>query len=48
MAEVQGDIGKMFAGWNRFSWHRVTVYGDLQEPLVEFAKALGLEVIVEA
>lgn len=48
VAEVQGDIGKMFAGWNRFSWHRVTVYGDLQEPLVEFAKALGLEVIVEA
>ena len=34
--------------WDRFGWHRVTVYGDIQEPLIEFAKALGLEVIEEA
>jgi len=26
----------------------VTVYGDLREPLQEFAKALGLEVVEEA
>ncbi len=30
------------------SWHRVTVYGDVKEPLTEFGKALGLEVIEEA
>ena len=33
--------------WDLFGWHRVTVYGDVQEP-VEFGKALGLEVIREA
>jgi len=48
VAEVHGDIGKMFTGWNRFGWHRVTVYGDFKEQLVEFAKALGLKIIVEA
>jgi len=26
----------------------VTVYGDVKEPLTEFGKALGLEVIEEA
>jgi len=30
------------------SWHRVTVYGDVKEPLAEFGKALGLEIIEEA
>ena len=48
LGEVRGDIGKMFARWDQFGWHRVTVYGDLREPLTEFAKALGLEVIQEA
>ncbi len=48
VAEVQGDIGKMFAEWDRFGWHRVTVYGDIREPLIELAKALGLSVIEEA
>jgi len=48
IGEVQGDIGKLFDRWNRFGWHRVTVYGDLKEPLIEFGKALGLEVIEEA
>jgi L-fucose isomerase-like protein len=48
LGEVRGDIGKMFAEWDRFSWHRVTVYGDILEPLSEFAKALGLEVVREA
>ena len=37
IAEVEGDIKKMFHQWNRFGWHRVTVYGDIQEPLVELA-----------
>jgi len=49
VAEVRGDIGKMFDQWGAaFDWHRVTVYGDVKEPLVEFAKALGLGIIEEA
>jgi hypothetical protein len=47
MAEVRGDIGKLFNQWSRFGWHRVTVYGDFTEPLAEFGKALGLEIIQE-
>jgi hypothetical protein len=31
-----------------FGLHRVTVFGDVKEPLIEFGKALGLKVIEEA
>lgn len=48
IAEVHGDIGKLFNQWNQFGWHRVTVYGDVREPLAEFGKALGLEIVEEA
>ncbi len=48
VAEVRGDIGKLFHEWDRFGWHRVTVYGDIREPLIEFGKTLGLEIIAEA
>ncbi|MGQ9592407.1 MAG: hypothetical protein ACUVYA_19175, partial [Planctomycetota bacterium] len=48
VAEVRGDIEKLFNEWDRFGWHRVTVYGDVKEPLVEFARALGLSVVEEA
>jgi len=48
VAEVRGDIGKLFDQWNRFGWHRVTVYGDVKEPLAEFGKALGLQIVEEA
>lgn len=48
IGEVRGDIGELFDQWERFGWHRVTVYGDVKEPLVEFGKALGLRVIEEA
>jgi hypothetical protein len=48
VGEVRGDIGKLFNEWDRFGWHRVTVYGDIREPLIEFGKALGLEIIEEA
>jgi hypothetical protein len=48
VGEVRGDIGKLFDQWDAFGWHRVTVYGNVQEPLAEFAKALGLDVIEEA
>jgi hypothetical protein len=47
-AEVRGDIGKLFHEWDRFSWHRVTVYGDVKGPLIELAKALGLSIVEEA
>ena len=47
-AEVKGDIEKLFYEWDRFSWHRLTVYGDVQEPLEELADALKMKVIREA
>ena len=48
VGEVRGDIGKLFDQWDRFGWHRVTVFGDVKEPLIEFGKALGLGVVEEA
>jgi len=48
LGEVRGDIAKLFDQWDLFGWHRVTVYGDVAEPLIELAKALGLAVIREA
>jgi hypothetical protein len=48
VAEIRGDVGKLFDQWDQFGWHRVTVYGDVKDPLKEFGKALGLEVIEEA
>jgi len=47
-ARVRGDIEKLMGQWDRFGWHRVTVYGDVKAPLIEFAKALGLKVVEEA
>ncbi len=48
LGEVRGDIGKLFDQWDHFGWHRVTVYGDVKGPLIEFGKALGLEIVEEA
>ena len=48
LGDVCGDIGKLFSQWDLFGWHRVTMYGDVQEPLIEFGKALGLEIVHEA
>ncbi len=48
IGEVRGDVGKLFDQWDLFGWHRVTVYGDVRDPLAEFGKALGLEIIDEA
>ncbi len=48
VGEVRGDIGKLFNHWDVFGWHRVTVFGDIKGPLIEFGKALGLKVIEEA
>ena len=48
VAEIRGDVGKLFDQWDQFGWHRVTVYGDVKDPLAEFGKALRLKVIEEA
>lgn len=47
VAEVCGDVGKLLHQWDH-GWHRVTVYGDVKEPLIELGNALGFEVLEEA
>jgi L-fucose isomerase-like protein len=46
LGDVVGDIEKLMKHWH--AWHRVTVYGDVKEPLKELASALKLKVIEEA
>ena len=43
-----GDIGKLFAEWGRWGWHRVTFYGDLKAPVHALAGAMGWKVVHEA
>ena len=47
-AEPIGDIEKLFRMWDQWSWHRVTFYGDLKEPVYALAEAAGWKVIEEA
>lgn len=47
-AEPLGDIEKLFRQWDQWSWHRVTFYGDLKEPVYALADALGWKVLEEA
>lgn len=47
-AEPVGDTEKLFAHWNRWGWHRVTVFGDLKEPVFALADAMGWKVVQEA
>ena len=46
--EVVGDMEKLFTFWDQYSWHRVTVYGDLREPIKELAAALKFKFVEEA
>jgi hypothetical protein len=46
--EPDGDMEKLFTQWDRFGWHRVTVYGDLKDPLFELAKMLKWNINEEA
>jgi hypothetical protein len=46
--EPVGDIEKLFGEWDLWGWHRVTVYGDLKEPVYGLADALGWQVLEEA
>jgi L-fucose isomerase-like protein len=47
-AEVRGDIEKLMNYWDQWGWHRVTVYGDLHEPIRQLAQALGMRMVEEA
>jgi len=47
-AEPVGDIEKLFGQWDQWGWHRVTVYGDLKEPIFALADAMGYKVVEEA
>lgn len=46
-AEPIGDIEKLFTQWDQWGWHRVTVYGDLKEPVHALAEAMGWSVVTE-
>jgi hypothetical protein len=46
--EPVGDLEKLFRMWDQWSWHRVTFYGDLKEPIYALADAAGWKVIEEA
>jgi hypothetical protein len=47
-AEPVGDFEKLFTQWDQWGWHRVTVYGDLKEPVFALADAMGWSVLEEA
>ncbi len=46
--EVKGDIDKLLSFWDQWSWHRVTFFGDLKQPVEALAASLGYKVIAEA
>jgi hypothetical protein len=46
--EVLGDYERLYTFWDQYGWHRVTVYGDLWEPLRDLAQALNFKFIPEA
>jgi hypothetical protein len=48
VVEPVGDIERLFTMWDQWGWHRVTVYGDLKEPIRALASALKYEVVNEA
>ncbi len=46
--EPLGDFERLYTYWDIYGWHRVTVYGDLWEPVQELAQALGFSFVPEA
>lgn len=46
--EPMGDYERLYTYWDLYGWHRVTVYGDLWEPLRELAGRLGFTFVPEA
>lgn len=47
-AEPVGNINRLLLEWDRFGWHRVTVYGDLKRKLEVVSHLLGLKLAEEA
>jgi hypothetical protein len=47
-AEVIGDINKLMTEWDRFGWHRVTVFGDHTRAVETISALLGIKVVKEA
>jgi hypothetical protein len=47
-AEVKGDIDKLMTEWDRFGWHRVTVFGDHKKAVETISALLGLKIVREA
>jgi hypothetical protein len=47
-AEPVGDFEKLYTQWDQWGWHRVTIYGDLKEPIFALADAMGWKVLEEA
>ena len=47
VVEPTGDFEKLFTMWDRWGWHRVTIYGDLRESLAGLADTLGYTVVEE-
>ena len=47
-AEPVGDFEKLFTQWDPWSWHRVTFYGDIKEPVFALADTLGYKIVEEA
>lgn len=47
-AEVIGDIDKLMTEWDRFGWHRVTVFGDHKKAVETVSALLGIKIVKEA
>jgi hypothetical protein len=47
-AELIGDMEKLMTQWDRFQWHRVTVFGDYRVAIQNIAALLGLKVVKES
>jgi hypothetical protein len=43
-----GELEKLFTEWDQWGWHRLTVYGDLKEPIAALAEAMEWKVLDEA
>lgn len=47
-ARPEGNINRLLDEWDRFGWHRVTVFGDLKKKLEIICALTGIKLINEA
>ncbi len=47
-ARPEGDLNRLLNEWDRFGWHRVTVFGDLKKKLEAVCSLTGIKLINEA